>query len=401
MRTLFWILALFGIAVGLALAARYNAGYVMVVFPTRRLELSVNFAVLLAMLGFVALYLLVRGVGAAIRLPAAARAYHARRRHEEGRAALREALFAFFEGRHGRAGKAAAQALKAGEEPALAAVIAARAAHETRAYAARDDWLLRLEGIDADADVLRRVTQADLLLGERRWNDALAVLEPIAGNHTAALRLELRALQQAGRWDRVLALLPQLERKQALDRTALVHARRHAAAGLLERSADAPEALADAWGRMPAELRTDEVVARAAAQAFMDAGRIDDAHRLIEAALDHAWDSPLVALYAARLGADAQDQLVRAEAWLPAHPRDANLLLTLGRLCAFQGLWGKSERFFDASLAVEPSHAAHLELAQLALRAGDDARARAHERAALDLALARIDPDRRRRHGRG
>ena len=33
MRGLFWILALFAAAVGLALAARVNDGYVLVVFP--------------------------------------------------------------------------------------------------------------------------------------------------------------------------------------------------------------------------------------------------------------------------------------------------------------------------------------------------------------------------------
>jgi HemY protein len=257
-----------------------------------------------------------------------------------------------------------------------------------------------MEGLDGDADTLRRVTQADLLLAERRWNDALAALGPLSGGHTAALRLELRALQQAGRWDRVLALLPQLERKQALDRASFAQTRRHAAAGWLEQCAADTDALQSAWNRLPADLRTDEIVARAAAQAFMDAGRIDDAHRLIEAALDHAWDSPLAGLYAVRLGADAHEQLARAEAWLPQHPRDANLLLTLGRLCAFQALWGKAESYFTASLAVEPSYAAHLELAQLALHNRSDADARDHERAALDLALARIDPDRRRLVGR-
>ena len=43
MKTLFWVVALFALAVGLVVAARYNEGYVLVVFPPYRIEVSVNF----------------------------------------------------------------------------------------------------------------------------------------------------------------------------------------------------------------------------------------------------------------------------------------------------------------------------------------------------------------------
>ena len=45
----------------------------------------------------------------------------------------------------------------------------------------------------------------------------------------------------------------------------------------------------------------------------------------------------------------------RAESWLKQHPDDAALLLTLGRLCAQQELWGKAQSYLDASIAVEPT----------------------------------------------
>jgi HemY protein len=48
MRALFWLLTLAALAVGLALAARYNEGYVLLVLPPWRAEVSLNLFLLAA-----------------------------------------------------------------------------------------------------------------------------------------------------------------------------------------------------------------------------------------------------------------------------------------------------------------------------------------------------------------
>ena len=58
MRALFWLLTLAALAVGLALAARYNEGYVLLVLPPWRAEVSLNLFVLAAIAGFFLIYLL-------------------------------------------------------------------------------------------------------------------------------------------------------------------------------------------------------------------------------------------------------------------------------------------------------------------------------------------------------
>jgi len=83
-------------------------------------------------------------------------------------------------------------------------------------------------------------------------------------------------------------------------------------------------------------------------------------------------------------------RIERAETWLKEHPRDAALLLTLGRLCADRGLWGKAQSYLEASLAIEPTHSANLALARLNERLGNADAARRHYRESLDLALAQL-----------
>ena len=55
MKVLLWLLTLFALAVGISLAAHYNQGYVLLVLPPYRAEISLNLAVLLFLGGFAVL----------------------------------------------------------------------------------------------------------------------------------------------------------------------------------------------------------------------------------------------------------------------------------------------------------------------------------------------------------
>lgn len=396
MRGLLWVLGLFSVAVGLVIAARYNSGYVLVVVPPWRAELSLNLSIMLALGTFLLAYVLVRVLVFTVTMPARVRAFQRRRSERRARATFNEALINFFEGRYGRAEKAAAAALKAGESPALSAVLAARAAHGMRAYDARDKYLARSAGADTQADAMKLMAQAEMLLDERRYFDALDVLRKLPEKHTAALRLELRAQQMALNWERVLALIPQLEKRRVLERPVVAQLRRQALIESIKRKAIDGRSLRDYWDRLPADDRHDARIAATAAQAFIALGNCEDAHRIVEQGLERQWDPALLALYSECLGADVRQQLERAEKWLQVHPRDAVLLLVLGRLCAHQGLWGKSRSFLEASLSIEPSHSAHLEIGRLLEREGKPAEAAAEYQKALQVTLEQL-----KHHGGG
>lgn len=389
MKALSWIVAIVMLAVGLTLAARWNTGYVLLVLPPYRVELSLNLLIVIAAAGFAAGYALLRFVAATVRLPREVRAYRVARRRENAQALLTEALREFFAGRYGRAEKAAAASLELGEHPGLAGVLAARAAHELRAWERRDGYLARAAA-SAEDDVARIVTEAELLLEAQRHVEALERLKQLPRRHTAALRLELKAQQQARNWEQVLDLVEALRRRNAFDATQAEQVRRVALAENLKRKALDTRALEEAWSKVPASDRGDRRVATAAAQCFIALGGCDKAHRIIEDALEAGWDSELVGLYAEGEGGDSVKRIERAEAWLERHPDDAALLLTLGRLCAGQGLWGKAQSYLDASLAIEPTGSAHLAAARLQERLGNAETARRHYRESLDLALEQL-----------
>lgn len=390
MRGLLWLIGMFAAATALALVARYNNGYVLLVLPPWRVEVSLNLAIVVGLAACAAAYLLVRTVLVTIEMPARVRAFQESRKRDRARALFNEALINFFEGRFGRAEKAASAALKAGESPTLSAILAARAAHGMRAFAVRDRYLAKSGVVDRQDDAMRLMAQAEMLLDERRYLDALDVLKQLPEKHTAALRLELRAQQLARNWDRVLALIPMLEKRRVFERPVVAQLRRQAIGELLKLKSVDLKSLSEYWERLPPEDREDGRIAVTAAQCFVALGACDPAHRIVEEGLERQWDSGLLACYTECLGANVHRQLERAERWLEGHPRDAVLLLSLGRLCAHQGLWGKARSYLEASVAIEPTHNAYLELARLSEREGSFDQAAAEYRKALEVTLGQL-----------
>ena len=373
MRILLWLLALFALAVGVSLALGYNEGYVLIILPPWRAELSLNLFVVVVIGSFLLGHVLLRMVSHTLRLPRAVREFRERKRQEKGVRALREAVQQLFEGRYGHALKNAALSYAAQEAPALSALVAARAAHFLRDGRREEEWLKRAAEHDAQAHAARLMTEAELHVDARRFDEALAALDALqegGGRHIAALRLALRVHRGLGRWDDVLKVARQLEKHRALTQDAAVPLKQRAhLENLRGREGDA-RALVAYWEAVPAEERRVSRLAAAAARALIAAGDGARAQRIIEQQVEAEWDSELAGLYAECRGGDILARIARGEKWLEKHAEDARLLLALGRLCREQQLWGKAQSYFEASLAIQPSQDAHVELATLFAQLG-------------------------------
>jgi HemY protein len=379
------------LAVALSLAMRGNGGYALFVLPPWRAEISLNFLAVLLVVAFALGYFLVRVVWHTLRLPSHVRAFRSRRRSETGHAATLGAIQALFEGRFARAEKLASKAIDVGTAPGLVGLLGARAAHRLREFGRRDRWLERSKQGEGDWRVAHSMIKAELLLEERRFDEARAVLRDLHASgprHVSALFLMLRAEQGMGNWEEVLRIANSLEKHDAMPPEALDSARVGAYLALLTRKPFDREGLARRWEDTPRVDRVRPKIATTAAWAFIQLGDFRRAHRIIEEALEHNWDSALALLYGECVDDDALERLERAEKWLRERPGEAELLLTLGRLCVQRGLWGKAQSYLEASLATQPTQAAHITLAKLFERLGRSQEAARHFRASADLAQA-------------
>lgn len=371
MKALFWLLALFALAIAVALGASLNDGYVMLVFPPWRMEVSLNFFIIVAILAFALGYAVLRGLALTFGLPARVREYHERRRLERAAMVFQDAVRLLFEGRFGRALNKADEAHAAGVAPGLSALVAARAAQRMREPGKQQGWLERAKVDDPRTEAATLMLEAEMLNESRRFDEALPVLKQLQekhGRHLAALRLELRARQGCGDWREVLRLARQLEKRDVLPPELVREIKLQAHLGNLEANGSDPVQLVAYLRDVPAAERSSRLAVEAARR-LLALEASDEAQSLIESYLDSRnddnWNDELIALYGKLGGGDLTGRIAKAEGWLQRHPDNGELLLALGRLCLKQRLWGKAQSYLEASLAIWENRETLLELAQL------------------------------------
>lgn len=389
MKSLVWIVALFALAVAVALGARLNDGYVLLVMPPWRLEISLNLLILAGLGLFIVFYAVLRGVLVTLGLPQRVRDFRARSRREQAAEVFQDAVRLLFEGRFGQALKKAGEAHGNGTAPGLSALIAARAAQRLRQPDKQQFWLEHAKTDDPRTEAATLMLEAEMAIEEHRFAEALASLGKLQGKlgrHIAALRLELRAQQGCGHWDEVLKLARHLAKRGALPAEVVAEITSQAhLANIRQRSGDRDQ-LAAYLRQLPDEERGRRVTLAAAA-ALLAQDAQAETQQLIERVLaqgkDAEWQSELVELYGKLSGGEQTARIARAESWLRQHPDDAGLLLALGRMCIRQKLWGKAQSYLEASLSVADSQAGHLELARLCDQLQRTDEANRHYRAAV------------------
>lgn len=393
MRVLFWFLLLACAAVAVALAAKLTAGYALFVAPPYRVELSLNLLLILAIAGFVFGYAFLRVLKRALSLPSDVRTFRRRQQQERARSKQDAAVVALLEGRYGRARQYAEEALEIPRSTGLAAMIGARAAIDARDFQAAEGLLSRPDAQTQSLAVPRLMLEAEMKLEQGQPLAALSLLQALrkeAGSHTAALRLELRALQGAGRYGEIPPLVDQLVKRKAYGATEGEHVRAAAHAQELAARLHDAAGLRAYWEKLSDEEQRMPRIASAAARSWIALGGDREAATIVARSLERDWNPDLVLLYAECRPSDPMRQLEQLEGWLAQHSQDATLLYALGVVCERAQLWGKAQSYLEASAALDGTYRTHLALGELFGRLGRDDEANTHLAAALRLALTEL-----------
>jgi len=375
MRLFIWLVVMMAAAIGIAVTARFNPGNVVLFYPPYRVDLSLNFFLVLLAALFMVVYLLARAFNATVNMPRKVAAYRQNKRERDGNKGLRDALKALFEGRFGHAEKAALRAAELPENAGVAALIGARAAHRMRQQARRDQWLARIAS-DNSMKTARLMTVTELLVDDHQPEAALEAVRELNASgtrHIHALQWSLKAEQQAKNWPEVLRLVRLLDKHKALHPALSARLRELAYDDLLSDNSHDAESLQRVWATIPSADRLKPYVACRAATALNARGLHDEARVVCEESLANNWDERVLRAYrdaAAPAGSAALlVQIEHCEGWVRERPNDAELALTLGSLCLKQKLWGKAQRYLEQALS-DASEArmvreSHLKLAQL------------------------------------
>jgi HemY protein len=192
-------------------------------------------------------------------------------------------------------------------------------------------------------------------------------LRTIAPRHPHVLFLMSRLYNKMKSWGDLKSLLPDLHKQKVLPQAELKQMEKRVHRELLSIAAKQGKAdkLRQSWQQVPRELRYDEDLIDDYARHLLRLEQYDVAESLLREAVKRKWNIDFVYLYGLVKSAQPAKQLGYAEAWLKGHEDNNVLLLTLGRICVRNELWGKAESYFEASLGSGALSETYTELGRL------------------------------------
>lgn len=395
MRKLF-LLLLVALLLGVAVVAviETDPGYVLVAYGNYTVETSLWVGLLILVVFTLLIYAVVRLIRRLVGGQNSLSNWLGSRRSRASSRLTTRGLISFIEGNWQRARKQLLRGARNSEAPLVNYLMAARASYRLNEPEEMREYLGAAEEAEAEAGIAVELTQAELKLHARQYEQALATLVRArrnAGRHPYVLDLLHRAYYGLKDWEQLAQLLPELKKYKVLDNDAAAALEREIYTSLLAtaaRAGDDGDALRAAWQRMPGHLKQDESILADYVALLVASGQHAAAEKVINRALKQRWDSNLVRQYGFIESEHPARQLAQAESWLSAHTEDSQLLLCLGRLAAREKLWGKARDYFESAYRLEATPEVCAELGRLLVALGEPKVAAAYYREGLQASQA-------------
>ncbi len=345
-------------------------GYVLINFRGYAIEMSVPILVFLLAVCYLMLRFIVRLWQVPRQLGEAANRMRDRRAGQQAT----KGYIALAEGKIAKGERLLTKGARRSDTALLNYLAAARSAQMQDDSERRDNWLKMAYEQEPAATNAVLLTQAELQLQAGEIEQALASLSRILEDnpdHGQALKLLAGLHEQREDWPALEKILPALRKKGSQPADKLESWTVKTYAGLLRTGGTDRAAIEACYQRIPRALRKNLTLITARVRALIKCGETDLVEGEIRKALKNQWDETLILLYGELDTTDPATHLRRTEAWLNDRPEDPMLLLTAGRVCLRNQLWGKARSYLESSLAIRPIPAAYNELGQLMLKTGE------------------------------
>ncbi|MBD9427120.1 heme biosynthesis protein HemY [Pseudomonas sp. PDM15] len=369
-------------ATALGLAIVEHSGYVLIAWKGLRYESSLWVFLLLIVVGVLLLWTLRWLVRLLLVSGGLVNPWSRRQRGRRQQLAADKGLLDLIEGRWERAVRHLRLAAEGERQPLMYYLGAARAAHKLGRVEESEELLEQALRRQPQAELAIALTHAELQRDQGNLQGALDTLQAMRERHPRhhlVLEQLQRTLVERGDWAALLDLLPELRKTKVLEGEALAELERKVWIARLQAAGEqglnqgevALQPLTAAWQQLSSAQRQDAELLLAYAGQLRALGAQEEAEEVLRKALKQGYDARLMRLYGQLRGRDPARQLQTAEGLLKQHPQDPLLLLSLGRLCLQNGLWGKAREYFEISLEFSRSAETCAELARLLASQGD------------------------------
>jgi HemY protein len=370
MKTLFKFLIIALIAVAAGLLAHQDAGYVLFGRGTKTMEMSLSLFLTLFLFSYLFAYVLLRFIIRSWEMPEQLKRWRREKQAKKARKVSLQGLINLSQGQWKKAERMLLGGVKHSDMPLLNYLSAAKAAQKQNAPDRRDHYLAMAHESMPEADFSVKLTQAELQFAHGQNEQALATLvhlHNLSPKHPHIMSLLSRLYFKLKSWDDLKVLLPQLRKEKVLPEKEIFNLERDTYIELINRlhGENKFNELQSLWQDISGDLKKDLYVQTVYCKKLINLNKHDDAERLLREILRKAWQPALIELYGLVKSSAPEKQLSFAESLLKDHENNPALLLTLGRLCMHNDLWGKARSYLEASLGNKEKPETYKELGLL------------------------------------
>lgn len=293
------------------------------------------------------------------------------KKHQEQTARLQtyRGLLELAEGRWQKAERLLKNSAKHNETPLINYLSAAKAAEESNAPERRDHYLQLAFDASAGSNTLVRLTQAQLQLKHGELDRSVENLERLykeTPKHPKVLKLLCTLYEAMNDWQALLGLLPALYKTKVLPQETLTDLEQKIYQALLPvYSEKGLNSLLDFWKRAGTSVKQNPFIVCDYVYCLIKHQAQKEGEAVLRLSLKQAYHDKLILLYGLMDGPSSAKQLQFVESLLPNHFDNPAFLLTLGRLCFKNQLWGKAKEYLEQSLALKPTPSTFAALGQL------------------------------------
>jgi len=401
MKNIIFFLVTLAIALGFAFVVRSwmvqydDPGYVLIGVGHWAMETSLIVFTIALIISFFLFYVLFRILGWLIRLPGKIKMRGKSVKFNRSQDALIAGLVDSAEGNWERAEKTLIKHASNSGAPLIHYLTAARAAHSRGAMDKRDEYLKRATQDAPGSEVAVGLTQAELHLSQKQFDQALetlTTLHSIDSSHASVLKMLHQTYQHLGDWKAIRALLPAFHENKVYMEAEVKLLEVETYSVLLKEAAEHEDEreIQDLWQSVPEHVKTMPGVRAIYYAAMIEANAGAKIEKDLVKSLNLKWDLTLLVLFGSVQSIDFRAQLEMAEKWLLEHGNDPILLRVLGKISIKCEFAEKAKKYLAKSIGVEPTVEAYRILGNFLAEEGDQERASECYKLGLELASTQV-----------
>lgn len=389
MKRLFLILIVLCISVWLGANIATDPGYILMARGKSSIEMPLWFAMVLMFGGFGIFYGVIRLWRNFRNLPHYLHTRSFRRRNKNAETLTKQGLLLLAEDKLAAAEKKLLRGISYNNMPWVNYLVAAYIAATNNDVNKINTYLAKANEIAPEAHIAINLAQAHFYFEQQQWEQALVILKQLhtlVPRHTKVLNLLAEIYWQLKDWSSLLKMFSDLRKYQVFSSEKITDLEIQTYCGLFLQAASCIE-LQKRWQSMARDLKENPNLIHCYVELLIKNHAHDEAEKLINKILSKVWNSNLVDLYGRIKSKNMEQQLRNAEMWLRSYPNDSVLLLTAGRLCVVNQLWGKARNYFESSIRYNPQPKTYEELGMLLEQLGESIKAKDCYIQGLKLAL--------------